>query len=103
MLYWALIVLYLLLCWISILHAFPGQSNLEETTLYALKLILVTLSKQEAFLHQIRDSGCDLLVTSLDNLLLNINPRSGQADHLLVIAKYVYSFTKTIVIQVLKL
>ncbi|KAG8189490.1 hypothetical protein JTE90_018142 [Oedothorax gibbosus] len=67
----------------------PGQSDLEECTFLALKLIQVTLSKQEGFLQQIRDSGCDLLVTSLENLLLNINPRSGQADHLLVIAKYV--------------
>ncbi|XP_054717049.1 nuclear pore complex protein Nup205-like [Uloborus diversus] len=67
----------------------PGQANLEECTFLALKLVNVTLLKQEAFLQQIRDSGCDLLVTALDNLLLNINPRSGQADHLLVIAKYV--------------
>ncbi|GIY47224.1 nuclear pore complex protein Nup205 [Caerostris extrusa] len=67
----------------------PGQSNLEECTLLALKLVHATLIKQEAFLQQVRDSGYDLLVTSLENLLLNINPRSGQADHLLVIAKYV--------------
>lgn len=77
---------------------FLGQSVLEDTTLLALKLIFVTLSKQESFLQQIRESGCDLLVTSLDNLLLNINPRSGQADHLLVIAKYecfsVLNFTR---------
>ncbi|KAF8773925.1 Nuclear pore complex protein Nup205 like protein [Argiope bruennichi] len=67
----------------------PGQSNLEECTLLALKLVQATLIKQEPFLQQVRDSGFDLLVTSLENLLLNINPRSGQADHLLVIAKYV--------------
>lgn len=84
-------------CFDLYLH-FLGQSVLEDTTLLALKLIFVTLSKQESFLQQIRESGCDLLVTSLDNLLLNINPRSGQADHLLVIAKYecffVLNFTK---------
>ncbi|GFS37681.1 nuclear pore complex protein Nup205 [Nephila pilipes] len=67
----------------------PGQSNLEECTLLALKLVQATLIKQGPFLQQIRDSGFDLLVTSLENLLMNINPRSGQADHLLVIAKYV--------------
>ncbi|PRD32161.1 UNVERIFIED_CONTAM: nuclear pore complex protein [Trichonephila clavipes] len=67
----------------------PGQSSLEECTLLALKLVHATLIKQGHFLQQIRDSGFDLLVTSLENLLMNINPRSGQADHLLVIAKYV--------------
>ncbi|XP_042900797.1 nuclear pore complex protein Nup205 isoform X2 [Parasteatoda tepidariorum] len=67
----------------------PGQSDLEECALLSLKLMHATLSKQGAFLQWIRDAGCDLIVTPFENLLLNINPRSGQADHLLVIAKYV--------------
>ncbi|XP_076311365.1 nuclear pore complex protein Nup205 isoform X1 [Tachypleus tridentatus] len=65
-----------------------GQNYLEESTLLCLKLLEIGLMKQEGFMYLVRESGSGLIVTGLDRLLMGINPRSGQADHLIIITKY---------------
>ena len=50
------------------------------------------LSKQEAFLMQLKgqSSGArEVNVTPLDELMMSINPHSGQADHLINVTKLV--------------
>ncbi|CAH1799487.1 unnamed protein product [Owenia fusiformis] len=68
---------------------FSGKNFLEETSLLCLKLVEVTLEKQEQFFDILRESGSSLIISPLDKLLLGINPRSGKADHLVNVAKYV--------------
>ena len=72
-----------------VLFFFTGKSNLEKAVMYCLKMIEVTLEKQGELMGALRDRGVSTLVTPIDRLLLNINPRSGRPDHVVNIAKYV--------------
>ena len=68
---------------------FPGKKYLEKAVLCCLHMLECTLEKQETFLSLLRDSGTSLIVSSLDKLLLAVNPWSGKADHLVKIAQFV--------------
>ena len=68
------------------------HENISRAALLALQLLEVGLSKQEAFLVQLKgqSSGArEVNVTPLDELMMGINPHSGQADHLINITKLV--------------
>uniref|UniRef100_T1JB70 Partial AB-hydrolase lipase domain-containing protein n=1 Tax=Strigamia maritima TaxID=126957 RepID=T1JB70_STRMM len=67
---------------------FPGKEDLQKSSLLALKLISTVLEKQSKFLDLLREFGSSLLVSSIDKLLLMINPRSGRADYIVCIAKF---------------
>lgn len=65
------------------------EKHLIEAGLLALQLIKITLSLQDSFLSCMRESGCPILVNTLDKLLLGINPRTSKADYIVTITKYI--------------
>ncbi|KAL3882663.1 hypothetical protein ACJMK2_028981 [Sinanodonta woodiana] len=67
----------------------PGQSSLEKACLLCLQMIECALEKEDQFVNMIRNTGANIMVTSMDKMLLGINPRSLKADNLVNIAKYV--------------
>ena len=70
-----------------------SHESISRAALLALQLLEVGLSKQEAFLTQLKGhtSGTrEINVTPLDELMMGINPHSGQADHLVNVTKLVY-------------
>ena len=68
------------------------KQHLEDVSLLCLKMIETALGKQESFLDALRQSGATVIVSSLDKLLLGINPRTGRSDHLVNIAKWLLFF-----------
>ncbi|ESP04618.1 hypothetical protein LOTGIDRAFT_237278 [Lottia gigantea] len=68
---------------------FPGKEDLEKACLLCLRMIEISLDKEEKFERMIRDSGTSVMIATMDKLLLSINPRSRKADHLVNIAKFV--------------
>eukprot|EP00057_Strongylocentrotus_purpuratus_P025366 XP_011679840.1 PREDICTED: nuclear pore complex protein Nup205 [Strongylocentrotus purpuratus] len=70
-------------------HAFPGKESMTECALYCLTMLDLALEKQDRFIDLLRGQGSSQMVTPLDQLLMGINPRSGRADHLCHIAKFV--------------
>nr|XP_022290304.1 nuclear pore complex protein Nup205-like [Crassostrea virginica] len=67
----------------------PGQDSLESTSLLCLQLIETSLEKAGTFLDACRETGASAMVSAMDRLLLSINPRSGKADHLVNITKFI--------------
>ena len=67
-----------------------GQRELERCSLLCLRLVDAALGQQPAFMAALRHSGSAQMLTHLEQLLLEMNPRSGKPDHLLVITKYVF-------------
>ena len=65
----------------------PGQPSLEKAVLLCLKLVHATLVRQDEFLSRLRESGTGELVTSIDRLLLGVNPATGRPDHIVNITK----------------
>ncbi|XP_055585632.1 nuclear pore complex protein Nup205-like [Uranotaenia lowii] len=68
---------------------FPGRKNLEKTSLYALQILYRALETQEDFFNAHFSSNCSILLAGINKLLLGMNPRSGKADHMLNIIRYV--------------
>ncbi|CAN7984284.1 unnamed protein product [Ixodes hexagonus] len=68
---------------------FPGQKQLEEAALLSLRILHLVLLQQELFLQQVRNSNAALIVSSMDQLLMAANPRTGRPDYGLVISQYV--------------
>ena len=63
---------------------------ISRAALLALQLLEVGLSKQEECITILRGRGSgsvEINVTPLDELMMGINPYSGQADHLINVAK----------------
>jgi len=72
---------------------FPGKKKVEAAAGAALRLIYTGLKFSEDFISAGRNAGASVVLTSLSKLLLGINPRSGRADHLLNISRYIlYGF-----------
>ncbi|GAB1605006.1 nuclear pore complex protein Nup205-like [Argonauta hians] len=68
---------------------FPGRESLEKACLYCLRMIEVTLEKEDAFLAAIRESGSSIVVVCLDRLMRGVNPATGKPDHFVNISKFV--------------
>jgi len=69
-----------------------SHESISRAALLALQLLEVGLSKQEAFLTLLKRHSSvarEVNVTPLDELMMGINPQSGQADHLINITKLV--------------
>ena len=64
-----------------------GKKALEALTLYCLKLLESVLLKQADFISITQEIGHAVMISSLDKLLMNINPRSGKPDHLVNISR----------------
>ncbi|KAM6437649.1 nuclear pore complex protein Nup205 [Liasis olivaceus] len=69
---------------------FPGKKHLEKAVQYCLGLLNLTLQKENLFMDFLRESHLSLIVTSLEQLLQGINPRTKKADHVVNIARYLY-------------
>ncbi|KAJ6656378.1 hypothetical protein lerEdw1_003881 [Lerista edwardsae] len=69
---------------------FPGKKHLEKAVQYCLGLLNLTLQKENPFMDYLRESHLSLIVTSLEQLLQGINPRTKKADHVVNIARYLY-------------
>lgn len=68
----------------------PGQDQMENCSLQILKLLNEALKLQTPMLECARmASTSNLILTSLSSLLLAVNPRSGQPDHMLNVVKFV--------------
>ncbi|KAL5010671.1 hypothetical protein ScPMuIL_012976 [Solemya velum] len=66
----------------------PGKEWFEKASLLALQMVEITLEKETAFVDMVRESGTSVMLSAMDKLLLGINPRSGRADHLVNVAKF---------------
>lgn len=77
-------LIYMLICIHMLVTA---RVYVEKTTLCCLKLLCLSLCKQEAFLDTLRQLGASTIVTRLERLLLGINPSTGHADYLITIAR----------------
>lgn len=66
---------------------FTGKEALEKASLQCLNMIQYTIEKEDRFIDACRETGASIMVSSMDRLLLGINPRSGKADHLVNITK----------------
>ena len=62
---------------------------MQRASLLCLQLLKATFEKQERFMAALRETGASTMASQLDKLLMNVNPRSGKADHIVNIAKYV--------------
>lgn len=69
--------------------SFPGKSSVEAAATAALKLLQTSLRLSDSFISAGRTAGASTVLTSLPQLLLGLNPRTGRPDHMLNVAKYV--------------
>lgn len=68
---------------------FAGKKQLENTILYALNICEIALRKQDSFFDAHFAANSSILLSGLNKLLLDVNPRSGKCDHMLNITKMV--------------
>ncbi|EAT37498.1 AAEL010526-PA [Aedes aegypti] len=68
---------------------FPGRKHLETTCLFALQILERALETQEDFFNAHFSANCSILLAGANKLLLGMNPRSGKADHMLNIVRFV--------------
>ena len=80
-----------------------SHENMSRAALLALQLLEVGLSKQEAFLMQLKAhnniGAREINVTPLDELMMGINPHSSQADHLINVTKLVFLMCISVVLR----
>ncbi|XP_070580305.1 nuclear pore complex protein Nup205-like [Ptychodera flava] len=84
---------------------FPGKDSLQRTALLCLKMIECTLEKETVFLDFLREYSSSVMVTSMDKLLMGISPKTGKADHLVNVTKYVTynSFNSELALSAVKI
>ncbi|XP_055390089.1 nuclear pore complex protein Nup205 [Condylostylus longicornis] len=68
---------------------FAGKKDLESAALYCLNILEKTLSVQEQFFEAHSISNSSILLSGLNKLILDVNPRSGKPDHILNTTKFV--------------
>lgn len=68
---------------------FAGRKHLEKAILYALNIIEVALSKQDLFFDAHFAANSSILLSGLNKLVLDVNPRTGKSDHILNVTKMV--------------
>jgi len=72
---------------------FPGKAQVEDCCLHVLRILRRGLELQPLLLKAARDSpNSSAVYSGLDKLLLGVNPRTGKADHVLTVAKFVAFF-----------
>ncbi|ALC49201.1 CG11943 [Drosophila busckii] len=70
-------------------NQFHGKALLEECALYALLLLEVALAKQNAFFEAHSSGNCSIMLTGLNRMLLDLNPRTHSPDYVINITKFV--------------
>ncbi|KAK7106896.1 nuclear pore complex protein Nup205-like [Littorina saxatilis] len=68
---------------------FPGRSGLERATLLCLQMLVAAAEKQQDVENIIRQTSSSLMITSMERLLLSINPKTRRPDYLVTVAKFV--------------
>ena len=68
---------------------FTGKKQLESAILYALNILEMALTNQELFFDAHFAANSSLLLSGLNKLVLDVNPRTGKSDHMLNITKMV--------------
>ncbi|XP_022232399.2 nuclear pore complex protein Nup205 [Drosophila obscura] len=68
---------------------FRGKEQLEECALYALLLLEVAVAKQNAFFEAHSSANSPILLSGLNRMLLDFNPRTRRPDYVLKIIKFV--------------
>ncbi|KAG5873933.1 hypothetical protein JTB14_014533 [Gonioctena quinquepunctata] len=68
---------------------FQGQEFIKECVLTSLDIIHRVLILQSKFFSFLASSSTSVMLTSINKLLMSINPRSGKPDYCIDIAKYV--------------
>ncbi len=68
---------------------FPGKEKVEKCCLLSLRLLDMALGLERDFMEAARVANTTVLLTALSQLLQGVNPRSGRADHMLNVAKFV--------------
>lgn len=68
---------------------FPGKAKMEECSLHCLSIIEKCLSTQDLYFNAKSLANCATLLSGLNKLLLDVNPRSGKPDHILNTTKFV--------------
>lgn len=68
---------------------FPGKSKLESCVLHCLNIVERALSQQDLFFEAHSESSCSIPISGIKKALLDVNPRSGKADHMLNFAKFI--------------
>ncbi|OQR66848.1 protein kinase-like, partial [Tropilaelaps mercedesae] len=71
-----------------------SQRELKTCILLALRIIQQALIQQDNFLCEVRNSNASLIVTSLDQLLKGINPRTNRPDYCATFGKLVGYFSE---------
>ena len=67
---------------------FPDKKDdIEMSALLSLKLVEITLEKQQEFTYCLRQQNSSVLVTSLDQLLLGVGIRTHSSDSIAQIAR----------------
>ena len=69
--------------------AVPGKQELEKAATAALRLLETGLRLSESFINAGRTGGASTVLTSLSKLVLGVNPRTGRADHVLNISRFI--------------
>lgn len=70
---------------------FAGKRSFETLLLTCLELLSKALEMQPRFMELLSASNSDRILTPMHQLLIGINARTGNPDHLLNIAKYVFA------------
>ncbi|XP_055844433.1 nuclear pore complex protein Nup205 [Episyrphus balteatus] len=70
-------------------HPFPGKQKLEECALHCLNILELGLSNQDLFFDAHSVANCSTLLSGLNKIMLDVNPRSGKPDHVLNTTKFV--------------
>ncbi|XP_017055499.1 nuclear pore complex protein Nup205 [Drosophila ficusphila] len=70
-------------------NRFHGKELLEECSLYALLLLEAALAKQNVFFETHSAANCPIMLSGLNRMLLDLNPRTRKPDHVLNIVKFV--------------
>lgn len=67
--------------------SFSGRLCLEQAALLCLQMLVAAAEKQEDFEVLIRQMTSSIMITSMDKLLLSVNPKTRRPDYLVTIAK----------------
>lgn len=68
---------------------FAGRKQLQNAILYALNIVEMALSKQDLFFDAHFAANSSILLSGLNKLVLDVNPRTGKSDHILNVTKMV--------------
>lgn len=76
-------------CRLDTYTQFVGKTELEQCVLHGLHILERSLQLQDLFFDAHYAANCSVLLAGLNKLLLGVNARTGRADHMLNVTKFV--------------